>query len=186
MERRLHDIPKLFWSEETENPFRSCIDCGDELLLGELDYTVQKVIVRDEAVFEYAMCRGCAEKLRAELSFETQIAFHEFLFSNADLSNRIGFLREPDEFEVEDWIAGCLVCHKPRTECYRYSLCGLLLGARIVLGEFPAMICDDCEKQMGELTSQETRDRWDRFIQENFDGPPGVEADSPTGQPILL
>lgn len=184
--RRLHKITKMFFSEETDQPFRSCIDCGCELLLGHSPYTVQKVFVRDEAVFEYAMCRECAERLRTELSTETQLAYQEFLFSTADLSNRIDFIREPDEHEFDEWVESCLVCHKPRTECYRYSLCGMLIGSQIALGEFPAIVCDDCEKQLSELTSKETRDRWDRFVEENFDGPPGIETDSPYTQPILI
>ncbi|MFK7819185.1 MAG: hypothetical protein AB8G99_10730 [Planctomycetaceae bacterium] len=186
MERRQHDIPKIFYSAETELPFRSCIDCGDELLLGEIPYTVQKVFVRDEAVFEYAMCRTCAEALRQQLSVETQMAYQEFLFSTADLSNRVDLLREPDEFEFDDWIEACLVCHKPRSECHRYSISGMLLGHKIMLAEFPAIVCEDCEKELSKLTSKETRDRWDRFVEENFDGPPGIEMDSPHTQPILI
>ena len=186
MHRREHEITKFFYSEETDQPFRNCIDCDCELLLGDVPYTVQKVFVRDEAVFEYAMCATCAERLRAELSTETQLAYQQFLFSSADLSNRIGLVREPDEHELDEWIESCMVCHKPRSECYRFSLCGLLTGAKILLSEFPAIVCDDCEKELSELTSKETRDRWDRFVEENFDGPPGVEMDSPYSQPILI
>lgn len=186
MNRRQARIPRIFYSEETDRPFENCIDCGGDLLLGELEYTVQKVIVRDEAVFEYAMCRPCAEKLRTELSEETQAAYQRFLYSSADLSNRIGFVFDADSHEFDEWIEGCLVCHKPRTECYRYSLCGLLTGPSLILAEFPAIICDDCEKQLGELTSKKTRDRWDRFVEERFDGPPGIESDSPYTQPVLI
>ncbi len=183
---RYDDIPKLFHSEETEEPFAACIDCGCVLLGGELDYTVQKVFVRDEAVFEYAMCRACSEKLRAELSIETQIAYQSFLMSSADLSNRVELVRSPEDFEFDDWIESCLVCHKLRTECYRFSLCGMFSGSSLILAEFPAMICDDCEKQMGSLTSKETQDRWNRFVEDNFDGPPGIETDSPYSQPMLI
>jgi protein-arginine kinase activator protein McsA len=186
MERREHDIPKIFYSAETDLPFQTCIDCGGELLLNDVPYTIQKVIVRNESVFEYAMCRDCAECLRQQLSVETQMAYQEFLFSSADLSNRIDLIRQPLEFEFEDWIEACLVCHKPRSECYRYSVCGMLLGPKLLLAEFPAIVCEDCEKQLSELTSKETRDRWDQFVEENFDGPPGVEIDSPSTQPILI
>ena len=186
MNRREHDIPKLFYSEETRLPFRSCVDCGCELLLGDVPYTVQKIFVRDETVFEYAICAPCAEKLRAELSTETLNAFQQFLFSSADLSDRIDLVRDPDAHEPDEWVESCLVCHRSRNECHRFSLCGLLMGSKILLGEFPAIICDECEKKLGELTSKETRDRWDRFVDENFDGPPGVEIDSPYTQPILI
>ena len=186
MQRREHDIPKIFYSEETSLPFRNCIDCDCELLLGEVPYTVQKIFVRDEAVFEYAICTPCAEKLRAELSKETLVAFQQFLSSAADFSNRIGFVREPDAYDWDEWIESCLVCQKPRSDCYRFSLCGLLTGSKLMLAEFPAIVCEDCEKKLGELTSKETRDRWDRFVEENFDGPPGIEMDSPYTQPILI
>lgn len=186
MFHRYVEIPKLFYSEETEAPFAHCIDCDCALLPGEQDYTVQKVFVRDEAVFEYAMCRPCAEKLRTQLSQETQTAYSEFLFASADLSLRLPLVLEPEDRTYEDWVENCLVCAKPRSDCYRFSLCGVFNGSSLVLGEFPAVICEDCEKQLSELTSKETQDRWNQFVEENFDGPPGVELDSPYTQPMLL
>ncbi len=186
MIHRYDDIPKLFYSEETDEPFRSCVDCGCSLLVGELDYSIQKMFVRDEAVFEYALCRACTERLREELSQETMLAYQSFLFSTADLSNRIGLMQDPEAHEFSEWVESCLVCHKPRSECHRFSISGMFSGASLVLAEFPAMVCDDCEQEMGQLTSKETQDRWNRFVEENFDGPPGVEADSPYSQPILF
>ncbi|MFK7817674.1 MAG: hypothetical protein AB8G99_03060, partial [Planctomycetaceae bacterium] len=62
----------------------------------------------------------------------------------------------------------------------------MLLGHKIMLAEFPAIVCEGCEKELSNLTSKETRDRWDRFVEENFDGPPGIEMDSPHTQPILI
>jgi hypothetical protein len=43
----------------------------------------------------------------------------------------------------------------------------------------PLMICQKCEGTLGELVSQQTRDTWDRFVEEHFDSPPGVGVDSP-------
>ncbi len=183
---RHEEIPKIFYSEETEEPFARCIDCECDLLTEGLNYTVQKVFVRKEAVFEYAMCRGCAEKLRTELSEGTQLAYQSFLFSSAGLSNRVELVRDSDSHQFDEWIESCLVCHKSRNDCYRFSLCGLLSGSSLILAEFPAMICDDCEREMGALTSKDTQDRWNRFVEENFDGPPGIESDSPYTQPMLI
>ncbi len=186
MPRRRLDIPTLFYSEETDEPFCQCVDCERDLLQDGTEYTIQKVFVRGEAVFEYAMCRLCAERLREGFSEETQLAYQAFLFTSADLSDRVRLVRDPDEHELPDWIDACLVCRKPRSECYRYSLSGLLTGSQLVLAEFPAMICDDCEKDLGELTSQKTRDRWDRFVEDHFEGPPGIEMDSPSSHPIAV
>jgi hypothetical protein len=48
------------------------------------------------------------------------------------------------------------------------------------------MICDKCEQSMAGLVSKKTRDAWDRFIEEHFDGPPGVESDLPSSYPVAF
>jgi len=48
------------------------------------------------------------------------------------------------------------------------------------------MICDKCESGLQDLISAQTRDRWNRFIDENFDGPPGMEVDSPWSHPVAF
>lgn len=177
-----HEVPRVFYPEGSDEPFQNCVDCDRELLSGYVPYSIQKVMVRNESVFEFAICHNCMERMRRELSEETQAAYQKFLYESGP--RRLEELQHaPDGIDVEEWIQSCMVCEKSQDECYRFTLFGMAIGQRVPFG---MIVCDDCEKKLGELTSKETRDRWDRFVEENFDGPPGVEADSPYGQPILI
>ena len=58
----LVETPAYLFSEETDAPFQTCIDCGRSLSAGQeegvlLPYMVQKLIVRNESVFEFALPR---------------------------------------------------------------------------------------------------------------------------------
>lgn len=180
-------IPPLLYSEESRRPFERCIDCNAELLLPigvdndePVFYQVQKVIVRNEAVFELAMCVDCQERLRRDFSEETSqaiIAYCQERFSGNPFTRRGSF---------EDCIAACHACGKPRSECHRYSIGGILAGASLLLTPGPHILCDDCEIEISELISQKTRDAWDRFVDEHFDSPPGLEVDEWDRMPVLM
>lgn len=186
MSQRFDPIPPIFHSEETEQPFERCIDCGCDLLHADGHYMIHKTFVRNEAVFEFAICQVCAEALQQETSAETRTAQMDFVRTRADFSGRWLFMLSADDFEPDDWIASCLTCDKARTECHRFTLAGQCTGDNIVLAQTPCMLCDDCEVEIAELTSQTTRDRLQRFVDDHFDGPPGLELDSPFTQPLLI
>lgn len=179
------EIPPLFYSEETRQSFETCIDCGVALLEPNAEddrvyYQVHKVFVRNEAVFEFAICSDCQECLRQEFSEETAAAIMEFCrehLSAVDLIRRGSF---------EECIESCFVCKRPRNECHRYSLSGMMAGRAMLLSQGPHVLCEDCESNIGELISQETRDSWDRFVNDHFDAPPGVEVDDWDRTPMLI
>jgi hypothetical protein len=179
------EIPRLFYSEETDLPFERCIDCDRALLsptddLGFVSYQVSKVFVRNEAVFEFAMCADCQGRLHQEFSEETCEAIIQFC-----RENMMGiFQSQHDSFQ--ETIAACVVCDRAREDCHRYSLGGLFSGMSLQLTPWPHIICDECESQVGELISQKTRDAWDRFVEEHFDSPPGMEIDDWSKMPMLI
>ncbi len=203
-------LPKLFESEYTGRPFARCIDC-DANLLGEPEdsgvpkktgsrqdtgpedlppeqiyYQVQKTIVGNEAVFEFAMCRDCGKKLQVEFSNQTQNAISRFIAENVDFSQLKARASDSEKHSVDDWISACLICNRPRNECHRYSLAGLCVETRLLVGPGPFIVCDNCEYRYGELISDETLRRWDRFVEDHFDSPPWVEADMPDSMPVFL
>ena len=183
-------IPQLFWSEYLEGPFENCIDCGCPL--PEADhYLIQRSFVGTEPVFEFAICKRCHEALGGQCSEETSQAVTSFMMSA--LSDRMLELQQDVTAEeiLEKSVNECIVCSKSRSECHRYGLAGISMGSELVVemslfARSPLMICHDCELQMSELVSKKTRDTWDRFVEENFDGPPGVGLDLPHGAPMLI
>jgi len=183
-------VPQLFWSEYSGRPFEVCIDCDRALQDCEF-YVVQKRFVAKEGVFEMAMCHECRECLSQECSQQTMLAVNGFLAEHLSERNaKTEQLTESDDL-ILYCIDHCIVCSKHRAKCHRYSVGGLCRGFEIVgqispPGQTPLMICDDCERGMADLVSRQTRDTWDRFVDEHFDGPPGLELDIPSAAPIAF
>ena len=197
-------IPRLFWSEYSSRPFVHCIDC-DVPLVESSAYVVQKRYVGKEAVFEMAMCDGCRERMTKEYSAETKENITRFM--NEQFQNRaaeslddnetgIIEMREIEDPEdgaalLQDCVDRCVICSTERDKCHRYSVAGLCRASEIVvqvspISRTPLMVCEKCELGMAELISKQTRDSWERFIDEHFDGPPGIEVDSPNSYPLAF
>ena len=197
------DIPKMFWSVYSEKPFQSCLKCKVPLVEANT-FVVQKRVVGDETVFEMAMCERCREQMANEFSEETRenLTNHmneqllnsaEKLAAEADDDGHIVVAEITDD-EVgqkmmNDSIDHCMMCEKARSECHRYSLMSLCSDDQLIaqvtpIVRTPMMMCEDCEGSMSDLVSQKTRDQWNDFVEEHFDGPPGVSLDSPSSYPI--
>ena len=195
-------IPREFYSEYTELPFSTCIDCECSLLDEETVYSVVKHIVGKEIVFEMAICMPCAAKMREEYSEETSENIQGYI--EQKLQEKLNKLMdsmppslemedEEESFTLEEGLATCAFCKKPRSECHRYEMVGLFQEDEILLESghgisfsSPMMLCQDCNSEVSKLISKKTSDTWDRFIEEHFDGPPGIEIDGPKMEPILF
>lgn len=170
------EMPEIFYSEETGRPFQICIDCGAFLpteLAGEGYYYIHKTIVRNEAVFEFAMCLDCNARLQQEFSRETMQAIQRFCAENIEPQEIV------DWESIDEHLGECVVCHRAREECHRFSIAGFGAGFQLLLGIGPFLMCDDCESRMSDLVSEKTRKEWDRFVEDHFDSPPGVGVDWP-------
>ena len=198
-------VPKLFWSEYSGEPFFKCVDCEVPLIESNV-YVIQKRYVAGEAVFEMAMCERCRDKLTQEYSEETRANISAYMKQQFQKSAAAGLddvagtqvievreIEEPEDGEalLQRCIEHCLVCGTERSKCHRYSLAGLCRDNEIVaqvtpISQTPLMVCEKCELGMADLVSQQTRDSWDRFVEENFDCPPGVEVDSPSSYPMAF
>ena len=198
-------LPEEFWSEYSEQPFEACIECDTPLHDGLVPYAVQKHYVAGEAVFEMAICVQCAAQLQEEFSTESRESLIDVIRSAPerrrrqeeadadppleatsadDLEEHLEELHRTGSIRREQAMSCCAICAKPRSECHRYSLGTACLGLSLLtaapdadnLGS-PFLICEDCERQLNECISQQTRDAWDQFVEENFDGPPEMAVD---------
>ena len=87
----------------------------------------------------------------------------------------------------------CVLCQTPKSQLRRYGLVGLCSGEELlVLGQgeaaipMPCLICDRCNQGLEKKLSKATREEWDRFVEEHFPGPPGVELDPVHDRPIMV
>ena len=191
------EVPKEFHSVYLSGPFLHCIDCECELLDSDEVYSVVKAVVAGEPIFEMAICAQCSSKLAESYSDESRAAIQRTIDEwNTQQPEPED---EESELELDSFLApadisrldACFACGRPRSECHRHSFVGVFLGRSLVSPAFsalstPLMICDECNGKTSENISQKTRDTWDRFVEDHFDGPPGIELDSPSLEPILL
>ena len=198
-------VPPPFWSEYSGAPFIKCIDCEVPLLESNV-YVVQKKFVAGEAVFEMAMCEKCRNRMTESYSEETKKNITEYMNQQfkKQAEEIVGDIDEPQIIHVEtiedpergealidECMNHCLICKAARKDCHRYSLAGLCRDTELVaqltpVSRTPLMICERCELGMAGMISQQTRDSWDRFIEDHFDGPPGVESDAPNSYPMAF
>ena len=163
IERILQPIPEEFFSFETGEPFKECIECGNDIAGGSSDYVIEKGYQDDEVVYEYALCDKCSKDLGGELSKE----------STKHLKKT---LRRPI---LKGTIDGCRKCGIPRHELPSYSIVGACLGQEMIFWNVPILICEPCLELITEGLSKQTRDVLDDFEERNFPGPPEMELDLP-------
>lgn len=210
------DIPPLFCSDYSEEPFDTCIDCHRELT-DDVMYVIQKHYVSGETVFEMALCLECNQTLNDRMSEESRQAIHKFLedraadvqqttpASNAEsiedakdvevveVEDDAWIIEFPSAPRADDFMQKCAYCGTSREDCHRHAISGLFRGKSVVVQNvaqfnlhWPMLICEKCVEATNELISKKTRDEWNRFVEHNFDGPPGLEVDWPTQQPVLI
>lgn len=188
-------LPVFCHSTETDLPFARCLDCEQALIPNDPDevppsYHIQKLVVRGEVVFEFALCMDCVQQLYSRMSRQTRQNLAAFF------AQRIPFdsLHGPSDeatwrnllLQVETRTLECLVCGRVQKTVPRYNFGCLCWGDQLLLRPRPIVLCEHCEGEMAGLISEETRKEWDRFVEEHFDSPPGVSADSPRGMPLLI
>lgn len=157
-EPNLPPIPEELYSEYEERPFRCCTRCGEGLHDFQDGYKVSKVVKNGEVIFEYALCYHCMERMMEESSEESQKRLMEFQNER---------LREVEGTEE------CALCDRTRLDLDppEFALVGGCLGLKLIESH---LICIHCMEEMSELVSEQTRNQWNRFVEENF---PGVPSD---------
>jgi len=176
-------IPELFHCFEHDGPFQQCLTCDGKLLEISDPYTITKVFRSTECVLEYAMCLPCRQKMAAEFSQESQERLNHFYKRNQALQSRSQKLNP--SHVLEEWIQECATLQKPLTELAHYSVACMGFGDSLVFDPFPMMICSTCEQDVQERLSKTTRDQWDKFVQDHFEGPP-ADALKPDGIPLIV
>lgn len=189
------DIPRVFYSEYLETPFVYCIDCERPFAESTGLYSVMKHYVGTETVFEMAICLECAAKQRQRYSVESMARIISFIgeATERNYERLAAAMEDGKEPDWEAFTSECVFCWKNRSECHRYEIVGTFYLDQMIVQSMPdnglrtpMMMCEDCNAELSKLLSKETRDSWDRFVEEHFDGPPGIEVDGPTMEPIFF
>ncbi len=202
------DIPPDFYSEYSGQPFDTCVDCGTDLLDGETPYLILKHVVARETVFEMAICLPCATILQQEYSEESKQAIQGWISEHLNSKPTEPHKEDhhPKVIKMTDgdvlWgealaepqldLEHCQLCRKPRSQAHRYVIEAVCVGNSLILTKepsrmlsLPLLVCETCTEDVSDLISEKTRDQWNRFVEDHFDGPPGIEAD-PSNRDLML
>lgn len=182
-------IPKVFWSDLNSRPFTNCVHCEANLIESGRPYVIEKAVkgfkngVIYSTVFEYAMCIGCIDALRGELSEESRNNIEAFYTERIDFKSRMNHLstRPPEE-----WLERCLISKKDielSAECQLYGLC---INDQMIYQEFPYVISGEVLDEVIHLISDKTLDELDRFKNDLTSGPPELRELLEKGGPRVF
>lgn len=162
-------IPKEFYSEYEERPFRTCTRCGESLADFLEGYQVAKIVRRGEVVFEYALCGPCHKGLVNEFSEESRRTLEAYYAEN--MTPGLG-------------ANTCGICGRDRSELAdpEFALGGACHGDCLIEA---FMICAACMEKTNALISKKTQGIWGDFINDNFPGVPADFVPDPAGIPIF-
>jgi len=162
-------IPPGFDSFEHGEPFRLCSVCSCDLNDSRWGYLIQKSYIADRLIFECAICTSCCKAFGQEMSRPSKKAVRKFVRRNR---------------QVKGVLDQCHFCLLPVRELTEYSQIIDCMDGEMLVWQHPLVFCGDCETDLYNCLSKSTRDDHDRWMDENFGLPPGVEIDLPDGTKV--
>lgn len=163
-------VPRTFHSEETGERFAACSVCGRALLEEGTQYLIEKGFRKGETTFEYALCLGCCESMRGELSEASLKRIEHYFGERVDLvAHRERMMRE-HRGDCDAWLDRCLLSGGELGDEYQiYAQCD---GGDLLFAYAPYAISGKEIENLGQVLSKETRERLDDFIDDVL-GVPG-------------
>lgn len=184
---RFLDIPKILHSVEKDMPFRSCINCGAELLFSNQHYVIEKVFKNNEVIIELAMCLDCrGEQSEDGMSESSAQTLEAFVKDRIDFEGRMRLMAQVnDSKSIDPWLERCILSDQPSQIFNEYQIVALCKGPWIQRDFYPALISGPSVEALSDVLSKETRDWMDDFIGSNF-GMPSEFCKPPSFTPALL
>lgn len=171
-----NDIPKDFYSFETNTPFDHCIECNKYLLDDDTEYIIEKAVrnyqgfTAKDVVFDYAICMDCAEHMRKEISKESWAAMMRYFQENIDVAYRREMqLNHPDQV-----IKNCMIKKTPMESCEEYQIYAHCKGTKLNTSNPPYMLSGAVMDELLPLLSDKTVDDMNRFMNKHFSPDPSL------------
>ncbi len=171
-----HNIPKEFYSFETEQPFDRCIECEKYLLDEDTEYIIEKAVKSYEGysakdvVFDYALCMDCAERMRNDISQDSWKQMMKYFQENMDLQHRIEqYGRSP-----EAGLQSCMIKKRSINDCNEYQIYAHCKGGKLNMENPPYMISGEVMEELLPLLSDKTIDEMNGFMNKHFSPDPSL------------
>jgi hypothetical protein len=186
------DIPKIFYSSETGQPFENCMVCNAYLLTDEISYAVEKVVRQipslkiKETLFEYAICSACMFTMYNTMSVESRKKIQEYFQQHNTTSKRRIDLSSKQDNRTQSWIEHCFVHDTLISKSPEYQLTAQFTGKHLNEDHMPMAISFEAMEEMNSFLSDETRQEMDDFMGNYFSGPPEIAALLKSKRPIFI
>ncbi len=176
-----NDIPKAFYSFETNTPFERCIECEKYLLDDETEYIIEKAVKNYEGysaqdtVFDYAICMDCAERMRKEISKESWNSMMRYFQENMDVQTRF----EMQNKSPEEGLKNCMIKKTGVEDCREYQIYAHCKGSKVNMDNPPYMISGEVMEELLPLLSDKTIDEMNGFLDKHFSPDPSLMEPTP-------
>ncbi len=176
-----HDIPKEFYSFETDQPFERCIECEKYLLDDDTEYIIEKAVKSYEGysakdtVFDYAICMDCADRMRNDISKESWQQMMNYFQQNMDFQFRMEMHGRPPE----EGLKNCMIKKTEMEDCLEYQIYAHCRGGKLNMENPPYMISGEVMEELLPLLSDKTIDEMNGFMNKHFSPDPSLMEPTP-------
>lgn len=185
------EIPEVFHSTLTKQPFKECIMCQKNLHSSETHYFVEKAIRQypngsTDTIFEYAICMECSIKVRDTLSKESMQRIDEYFSNKIDLMSRWNKFTENDNYKFNNWVNNCIVTGKPIDELEEYQIYAHCEGQYMLFSLMPYIISSEVIEEVHGLLSAHTKEELDNFMDKYLGPDPEVKKLLKDHRPVFI
>ena len=162
------NTPPDFNSDETNEPFKVCLICSEDLLHSGVPYSIEKakkvLETGDEVtLYEMAICMPCAEQMNKRVSDHSRKVMEEFF-------EEIGLMELRQNLPKSDnpgaWKERCMLSGKPKADIKEYNIVAQMVNGRMMFGMPPMLIDLSVMEPLQEKLSPETKEEFDNFRDE--------------------
>ncbi len=179
-------LPTDLYSDETSEPFCRCVECDKELLHPHEVYVIQKAYQGDKTIVEIAWCAECHDRARESYSKETLTRINDFMLDHGELGARQKRLKSEHRCDFPKWIESCLTCRKIPGSNESKLVIATAQDHDLLFHFAPYMLCEDCQDQIIELFSTQSRDSWENWKEQHLPGPPAETQSLPDTRTLVL
>ena len=171
------EIPELFYSFETKEPFQHCLVCNC-FLLEDQTYVIEKAIKKytdysaTDVIFDYAICMQCAINFRKEFSEESLNKIDAYF--NHYIKDHLTLGHIDDRLNIDACLNKCLIKGTNQKELVEYQIYAHCKGRHLIKSLPPYLVSNEAIEEIIPLISYETQQLLDGFYNKYFSPDPSI------------
>lgn len=179
-------IPKLFYSDLVGKPIETCALCSRFLLDDHVMYSIEKNYRNNRVDYEYAICFECSEKLKSEMSEESEINIQTYMIETGFYERSREIIESKEIYRVDDFFKRCMIKDTPIERLDEFQIVGIFKGKHLFESAFPLVVGNEAVEEMNSLLSARTKGELDQFLDDLTDLPPEWKEFFKKNKPILI